>query len=192
MDAYLDNPAHLSRWLEEIMRQESVYPENYVKLRSFENHDQDRLRHKVRDDNHFRNMLAMSFFVKGATMVYAGMEHMASHKPDLFTDDKVKWDDSRSVSSLINTLSKLKKKTALVKGVFDQLPQDKAAVFRYRLDDEVLVGIFNLESATGIMTGLKDGTYPDLLGSGDVRVMDGYVSGINEPVVLAARKDDIQ
>jgi cyclomaltodextrinase / maltogenic alpha-amylase / neopullulanase len=191
MDAYLKDPAHLPRWLEEIMRQESVYPENYVKLRSFENHDQDRLRHKVKDDCHFKNMLAMSFFIKGATMVYAGMEHMSSHKPDLFTDDKVKWDASRSISPLIKTLSKLKKETALVKGVFEHLPQDNAAVFRYRLDDEVVVGVFNLEGASGITTGLKDGIYRDILGSGDVRVMDGHLAGINVPVVLAARKDDM-
>jgi len=52
MNEYLKDSKKLSRWLEEIARQEIIYPENYIKLRSFENHDQERLRSKVRNHAH--------------------------------------------------------------------------------------------------------------------------------------------
>ncbi|TNF07976.1 MAG: alpha-amylase, partial [Bacillota bacterium] len=42
MNEYLKDGKKLSRWIEEIERQEVIYPKNYVKLRSFENHDQQR------------------------------------------------------------------------------------------------------------------------------------------------------
>ncbi len=190
MDHYLRDPGHLSRWLEEIIRQESVYPKNYVKLRGFENHDQARLMSKVRDDKHFKQMLALQFFIKGTPMVYAGMEHMVDHRPDLFEDDKVPWNEAQSVESLIHKLSTMKKQPIFAKGVFNHIQHDQAAIFTYDFEETYLIGIFNLEHAETITLNLKDGQYQNLLTGQEITIKDSILNPLNEPLILIARQGD--
>src|SRR5690606_30545038 len=89
MTAYLEDPSKLSTCLSEIERQDVSYPRNYVKLRSFENHDQKRLRSKVRDETHFIQMISLNFFLKESAFIYAGEEHQVDKEPSLFEDDLV-------------------------------------------------------------------------------------------------------
>ncbi|OHE30197.1 MAG: alpha-amylase, partial [Tenericutes bacterium GWC2_39_45] len=109
MNEYLKNPNKLSRWLEEIARQDVIYPNNYIKLRSFENHDQERLRSKVRDHAHFMQMMALMFFLKGPAFIYAGQEHEIFEKPSLFEIDLIPWNSENSIEVFIKRLSSLKK-----------------------------------------------------------------------------------
>ena len=51
MDDYLKGRDTLKRYLFELWRQEATYPKNFVKLRSFENHDQDRIAQLVDNKN---------------------------------------------------------------------------------------------------------------------------------------------
>ena len=106
---YLKDPNKLNHLMKEVYRQEMVYPKNYVKLRSFENHDQERLRSKTRNDQHFNMMVSLSFFLKGASFIYAGQEHMVLKKPDLFEDDIIVWNKNHSIEPLIRKLTKIKK-----------------------------------------------------------------------------------
>ena len=109
MDDYLYNKESLKHWLRAIIEQESIYPKNYVKLRSFENHDQERIAKKAKDQKQLVHLTAMQFFIKGMPMVYNGQEHLIKHRPDLFEHDLIKWDSSNSIEHIITKLNKIKK-----------------------------------------------------------------------------------
>ena len=74
-EAYLENKGTLNRYLEEILRQEEIYSENYIKLRNLENHDFGRFTKMVDNDPlKVDNWTAQMFFNKGCAMIYGGQE----------------------------------------------------------------------------------------------------------------------
>ncbi|MFP4187648.1 MAG: alpha-amylase family glycosyl hydrolase [Acholeplasmataceae bacterium] len=177
-----------TRWLEEIERQEAIYPKNYVKLRSFENHDQPRLRSRVKDDDQFVNMLALNFFIRGAPLIYAGMEHGIAHRPDLFNDDVIAWDPSHSFEPLIRRLSDIKKKDILREGSYHSRVSHGVVVIDYVLEHELLIGIFNLSGQQEIDLALKDGRYMNRLDERMITVNDGRASLSRGPVIIDTTK----
>ena len=192
MDHYLQGKNSLKKWLEEVFRQETVYPKNYVKLRSFENHDQQRLRAKTKDDHQFIEMVALSFFLKGAAFIYAGQEHMIDHRPTLFEDDLVLWQKDRSIEPLIRKLTKIKKDVIFKEGNFYMHEHEKAAVFAYTYKKDALIGIFNVDDVHEIPVPLLDGAYVNLVNGHDVIIKSGKVSGVQEPIIIKTNKGNYQ
>lgn len=192
MGDYLKDPHKLSRWLEEIFRQEVVYPKNYIKLRSFENHDQVRLRSIVRDSNHFKQMLALNFFIKGPAMIYAGMEHGISHRPDLFELDLVPWNKKNSYETYIERLAKLKKQPLFIDGNFHMHHTKEVAVLSYTYQNQFMVGIFNLEHEVSVNVPLIDGNYTNFIDESNVIVKDGKVQLTDQPIIIDTTKEHIK
>ena len=64
---YLSDKGNLNRWLEAIVKQESIYSNNYVKLRNLENHDQDRIASYFSADK-LLQINAFLFLLKGISM----------------------------------------------------------------------------------------------------------------------------
>ena len=95
--AYLAGKGTLAAYAEAIERQEYIYPENFVKLRFLENHDQTRAAFLIPDENALVNWTAFSFFQKGLTLVYAGQEYGAEHTPSLFDKDDVLSEDENDI-----------------------------------------------------------------------------------------------
>jgi hypothetical protein len=189
MDDYLlkDNKK-LSRWLEEIYHQEMIYPKNYIKLRNFENHDQKRLRSKVRDHHHFINMLTMMFFIKGTAFIYAGMEHEIDHYPDLFENDLVPWQKEKSLEDYIKILTHMKKDPMFTYGNFHLENHQEIAVFSYDYKDQYLLGIFNLENRSDIEVMLKDGIYQNILNQEDIVVKHGKIELNHKPMIIRTNR----
>jgi len=189
MDDYLlkDNKK-LSRWLEEIYHQEMIYPKNYIKLRNFENHDQKRLRSKVRDHHHFINMLTMMFFIKGTAFIYAGMEHEIDHYPDLFENDLVPWQKEKSLEDYIKILTHMKKDPMFTHGNFHLENHQEIAVFSYDYNDQYLLGIFNLENRSDIEVMLKDGIYQNILNQEDIVVKHGKIELNHKPMIIRTNR----
>ena len=65
MKAYLDGSGSLEAYAGALNRQEYTFPDNYVKLRFLENHDQPRARFLIPDENRLRAWTAFLFFQKG-------------------------------------------------------------------------------------------------------------------------------
>ncbi|MGE4320664.1 MAG: alpha-amylase family glycosyl hydrolase [Acholeplasmataceae bacterium] len=185
---YLDDPSLLNEWIEAIKRQETMYPRNYIKLRSFENHDQKRLRFRTRDEAHFIQMLTFQFFLKGPSFIYNGMEHQATHEPSLFDDDLIIWDESKSVEPLIKKLITLKKDALFRDGHFNIENQNGAILVTYEKDDEYLLGIFNLEDQPSIKLDLKDGVYANIFNQKPIEVKQGKVILDHEPMMIRTKK----
>jgi glycosidase len=189
MNAYLKDGSKLSRWMDEIERQEVIYPKNYVKLRSFENHDQERLRSKVRDHDHFMNMNALMFFLKGSAFIYNGQEHEIDHRPNLFEIDVIPWNQKKSIESDFKKLAELKKNPLFTYGNFNIHHKHEVVVISYTYHQACAIGIFNLEEALSVEVPLKDGKYLNHLSQQHFIVKHGKIELKNEPIVILTTKD---
>ena len=107
-DRYLREEAPLSLWLEALNLQEAAYPDNYIKMRCLENHDQPRIASLVRDEKALRNLTAMLFFLKGSTLLYAGQEYRNRHLPSLF-EKEVFPRDGRDISAQLRRLGEIRR-----------------------------------------------------------------------------------
>jgi len=192
MNEYLKDPKKLSRWIEEIARQDMIYPENYIKLRSFENHDQERLRSKVKNHAHFMQMMALMFFLKGPAFIYAGQEHEISQKPSLFENDLIPWNSDHSIETFIKRLSSLKKQLIFAKGNFNLHHSMDAVVISYAYQNQFLVGIFNLEGLTSVEVPLIDGNYTNFINDEDIVVEHGKIEINNQPIIIDTLKEHIK
>jgi len=190
MNDYLADPKKLSRWLEEIYHQEYVYPKNYIKLRSFENHDQPRLRSKVRDHVHFMQMITLMFFVKGSPFIYAGQEHEIDHAPNLFEDDLIKWQPKDSIEADLKVLANLKKHKIFIDGIYEMHHSVDVAVLSYVYEKQFLLGIFNLENLKQVEVPLIDGDYLNILNNEMIHVTHGTIELDHQPVIINTTKDD--
>lgn len=144
---YFKNGTGIEKWAELLMRQESIYPENYVKLRFLENHDQERIGKYLKTDSQFRNLHALLFFLKGTQMIYNGQECGAYKRPDLFELDPIDWStyNKAGIAEIISKMNALKKNLHYLNGVMNiEVLNPDCLLFRYDLKDRSVIGIFNL------------------------------------------------
>ncbi|MGN0286872.1 MAG: alpha-amylase family glycosyl hydrolase [Atopobiaceae bacterium] len=90
-ERYLKGEVPLSTWLDLMDFQESVYPDNYDKLRFLENHDLPRIASRAGGPRRLRNLTAMLYLLNGTTLIYAGQEVSATRQPSLFDKDTIDW-----------------------------------------------------------------------------------------------------
>ena len=189
----------LETYLERKRAQENIYPDNYVKARFLENHDNPRAKKMIPNDLILDNWTAFSFFEKGAILIYAGQEAKDIHCPSLFEIDKVNWsglDDQ--YAALIKTLSRLKKDSIFAHGRYKIHNCRKMDVIlaTYVHEDEVLYGIFNIGQKVGEidlhvsdrsyldLSPLKDGCYKDEISGSHLSIRSGKLELSDQPVIF--------
>ena len=178
----------LADYARDVDRQEFIYPDNYVKLRFLENHDQPRAAFLLPDERALENWTAFSFFQKGAALVYAGQEAGCVHLPSLFDRDPVDW-SGPDRSESIRRLCGLKKHPLFADSTYhaDALPGDFLRA-SHRGRDRQLVGVFSTKGAAGpVPVDAPDGAYEDLLDGSTVEVKYGLVSSRGKPIVFEAQ-----
>ncbi len=185
-EKYLKHEGTFKRYLEELIRQEEVYPDNYVKMRNLENHDFGRFAPMVNND-YFKiiNWTALMFFSKGATLMYAGGEYCDNNLPSLFDLDKVNW-DGKDISSLVAKLAHLTKDKIFSYGNYDIHLTDKDVYYgEYKLDNKHVVGIFNIGQENGALDlKIKDGIYMNLLTNKDFLIKNQKIILQSEPILF--------
>ena len=143
---YLKGTSSLQKWADDLMRQESIYPKNYVKLKYLENHDFNRAASYCANDIILRNATAMLYFLKGIQFIYNGQECGVANRPDLFEYDVIDWSNYNraSIATIMKTLGKLKKKYEYVNGIMDVtcLSNDILKI-TYQKGEKLFIGIFN-------------------------------------------------
>lgn len=183
---YLKGSGTLNQYLKEILRQEEIYPKNYVKMRNLENHDFGRFAKFVNADPiKIDNWTGFVFFEKGSVMMYAGEEFSETHQPSLFEKEDVLW-TGRDLSDLVKKLAKIKKMDHLTYGVFDIHLQDKEVIVAsYTYQNETIVGIFNVGDDQGtIQVPVEDGEYSNVLDNTIVKVSNQTVELTKRPVIF--------
>ena len=184
---YLQGKMPLSFYLRELEYQEGTYPDNYVKLRFLENHDQERIAHYFHDKQSVLNYTVFLFMLKGTTLIYAGQEAMLSHRPDIFEQDIVDFQAGEDISGFISTCAGLKKQLLKTDGIYRLIPNDEqnVAVISCKINQESVVGIFSLKNSHGSAdVYLKDGSYENLLTNEEIRVVNGKLPCDKMPVLV--------
>ena len=185
---YLSGKLPLSAYADEINRQEYVYPDNYVKLRFLENHDQTRAHFLIPDEKALRNFTAFSFFQKGCAFVYAGQEYGVSHLPSLFDRDTVPMQPENGVdlSGFICRLAAMKKEPVFTDSVYQVAAQpDDVLTAVHTHGDQKAVGVFSLKGkACHTAVDLPDGVYTEYLSGKKIEVFRGSVNCSGEPMIF--------
>ncbi len=185
----LNGEISLEEYLNKVTQQETIYPDNYSKLRCLENHDRPRAAARFPEDEVLCNWTAWNYFAKGTTMLYAGQEACDPHHPSLFDRDAANFDTGKDISELLTKLAEIKKNPVFAEGGFSAtvIGQKKDIILaKWEQGDKVsAIGIF---STTGRKESLKldldDGTYSNAL---DGEILDLYEKTFvysGKPVIL--------
>ena len=188
LKGYLGGYDPLEAWLERMNAQEYVYPDNYVKLRFLENHDNSRARFLIPDDRALRSWTSFLFFQKGMTLLYAGQERGARHLPMLFEKDPVDWSAGEDMSALFRSLSDMKRDPVFTLGTFHAEVRNGAIHAERRLGDRRIIGVFPLNGRPGLVpVEAGEGRYVDLVTGASAEVHRGRLSHDGQAVVIEAR-----
>ncbi len=183
--------APLSQWTDLLEFQEAAYPANCNKLRFLENHDQPRIASLVSDETALANYTAMLFFLKGATLLYAGQEWADTHRPSLFEREPIDRATGRDLTPLLQTLAQIKHEALAPDDVFFARAMDKTGVaVMTRVNREARkVGIFSLQGrAVSVeLPDVPDGSYVNLVDGTRVTVLAGALRCDGKPVIFAAK-----
>ena len=185
---YLEGKRPLSAYAEAVTRQESTFPENYVKLRYLENHDVPRAAQVIGDDTAMLNWLAFLYFQKGMTLLYGGQEVGAVHRPGLFDKDDVIWKTGIDHSDLMRRLYEIKQDPLFADSTYSVTAAPREIlVARHEKGNQRLVGVFSVQGNSSLVeVALPDGQYENLLTGDAVEICNGRVSIIGTPIILKA------
>ena len=184
--AYAQGRIPLSEYLAAIVRQESTFPADYVKLRNTENHDRPRTAELFPDPVVRENWLAWNFFQKGIALLYCGQEWAADHTPTLFDPDPVCREGQPMHEALLKALIAMKKDPLFADGVYsiEARPND-VIVGTWTLQNRKAVGVFSMKGKpVRTEVPLADGTYRNLLSGERCAVTSGILSASGRPIVL--------
>lgn len=184
--AYIDGTIPLSAYVDALVKQESTYPANYVKLRCTENHDRPRTAALFPDPAAQRNWIAWTFFQKGMPMLYCGQEWAAVRTPSLFDPDPVARVGTPVHEALLKTLIAMKKDPLFNDGIYSiEAQANDAVVASWTKNGRAAIGVFSLKGRpVRARVPLADGAYRELLSGREAGVKNGAVASDGEPLIF--------
>ena len=188
---YLKGTNNLSYYVDRLVFQEGIYPENYIKLRFLENHDNPRAKELIENEEQLINWTAFQYFQKGTTLVYAGQETENTKCPSLFDKDLVNWNTGKDITKLMQKLYKIKKNNIFIDGAYSLFADadNQTIIGYYEKNGEKVVGVFNLKGIEGeIKVNLKDGEYINEIDNEKVIVKNGKIKMNKKPIILFTRE----
>ena len=184
--AYLNGRISLSEYVAALVRQESTYPADYVKLRFTENHDRPRTAALFPDPVTRENWIAWTFFQKGMPMLYCGQEWAADHTPSLFDADPVLREGEPMHAALLKTLIAMKKDPLFSDGVYSlEARENDVIVSEWTQKSHSAIGVFSMRGKpASVSVSLPDGAYSDLLSGTEYRVQNGTIASFGRPLIF--------
>lgn len=184
---YLRGECPLSTYAEHVNMQEYIYPDNYVKLRYLENHDQDRAKAIIEDQDALMNWTAFIYFQKGMTLIYGGQETENDKVPSLFDKDPVLWNTGYDISDYLSSLYEFKKNPLLKNSSYSlkAFDEEDIIVGTHTKGDKKLVGVFSFKGTkAAVDVDLEDGVYKNIITKEDVKVENGKVHSDGAPIII--------
>ena len=185
---YFSGKNSLKQYIDRVAIQESIYPDNYVKLRFLENHDQPRAKSLIPDEETLKIWTGFLYFQKGCALLNAGQEAQLVNTPSLFSIDKINLDSiNQDFVKLLKTLSEIKKKEIMAKGFYEICTaEDKDVILAsYKMGNEKLIGIFNVGMEQGeVSVDAAQGEYINLVDGTMVTVKKGKVVLKNNIIIF--------
>ena len=185
-ERYLRGEAPLSAWIDMLNFQEGVYPANYNKLRFLENHDQPRIASLLKSPEELACFTALLFFLKGATLLYAGQEWADTHQPSLFERELIDRETGCDLSPLLRRLADIKHAHFHGDDAFWGAADDEKEIAV--LLHGSCFGVFPLRGKSGeVAVDAPDGCYENLLGGEPVSVSGGRLLCAGRPLIFDTR-----
>ncbi len=188
-DHWLEGTAPLSHYLDLIDFQESVYPRGFNKLRYLENHDIPRIAGRLERGLSLENLTAFLYFLKGATLIYAGQEVASDHTVTLFDRDPVVWDTGSDLSPLMAQLAQIKREVLGCEDFFSSRADDAHDIAVLMREGEWgrAFGVFSLRGEKAEVTvDVPDGSYTNLIDALPVEVRSGTLVTDGKPLIILA------
>lgn len=188
-DTWVAGHAPLSHYLDLVSFQETVYPRGFNKMRYLENHDLPRIASRLGRGLDLVNLTAFIYFLKGATLVYAGEEAGSAHTVGLFDKDPVVWDDGIDLAPLMTRLAQIKHEVFGCDDFFSATTLDgyDIAVLTREGDWGRAIGVFSLSGQVAeVQLDVEDGTYINLIDAKPIEVKGGIVSSDGAPFIFLA------
>ncbi len=188
-----DKNYYPSDYAKRLFIQKNTYPENAVKLRFLENHDNARAAKIIPDFYELVNYTAMMFFEKGAALVYAGQELMEEKTPSLFEKDTMNLnlnDKRANFYEYFKKLISIKKETIFRDGFFYVAKCEDKNAFHcyYKHNDSIMDGVFNLRSnVKSITVDIPDGEYTNMINNNKFQIKNGKIKKEHLPAFFARK-----
>ena len=187
-DRYLKGETNLSNYIDALNFQECLYPDNYIKMRCLENHDQPRIASFIKDEKALVNFTAFLYFLKGTTLIYAGQEYGNEHTPSLFEKDPIDRKTGKDISPLLDKLARIKKDVLSAEDYFKGAADDINHIAILERDDnhKKKLGVFSLKGLSAdVKVDFPDGTYVNHMDGEIVRVSGGVLRFSGSPMILS-------
>ncbi len=166
--------------------QETIYPDNYVKLRFLENHDRPRAHQLIADENELKVWTAFMYFQKGMPLIYNGQEVGCTHLPTLFDKDTVDWEVKTDLTPLMQRLYAIRKDEIFADSDYTvSAPGTGVLTAMHKTKDSKILGVFPVKCNNALVrVDIPDGTYTDLISGNTVEVHFGMLGVKNEAVII--------
>ncbi len=166
--------------------QETIYPDNYVKLRFLENHDRPRAHQLIADENELKVWTAFMYFQKGMPLVYNGQEVGEKHLPSLFDKDTVDWEKKTDLTPLMQKLYAVRKDEVFTDSDYTvNVPCEGVLTAMHKNKECKILGVFPVKCSSALVrVDVPDGTYTDLLSGSKMEVKFGMLGVNNEAVII--------
>lgn len=190
---YLEGRTSLAEYADRVNQQEAIYPDNYVKLRYLENHDNARAKFIIPNEINLINWTAFIYFQKGMTLLYAGQERECEHLPSLFDHDIIIWKTSKDLTNFLASLYQIKKHPLLRDSRYEvrALPHDMLYAVHSR-GSHRLIGVFSVKGAYSLLpVDAPDGKYVNLIDRSAVEVHSGKMNCRGYPIIFEACERDV-
>lgn len=189
-DRYLKGECALSNYMDVMNFQEGLYPDNYIKMRFLENHDQPRICQFVKDEAALENLTAFLYFLKGSTLLYAGQEFCCDHTPSLF-EKEVFPRTGRDISAQLAQLNRMKKEILSCSDIIQCSADDAHDIAMLLRSDTKIrkLGIFSLKGKPAeIPVPFPDGSYINHLDGSALTVANGILRCAGKPIVITCEE----
>ena len=183
----LSGKASLAEYCDAVNRQEYIYPDNFVKLRFLENHDQPRAAFLIPDDKARRNWTAFTYFQKGMVLIYAGQEYGIDHLPSLFDKDPVPFASAvKDERAFLKRLADIKRHEVFTDSVYRVEAVDNSwLVAKHTSKTSQALGVFAVKDSTGwVAVDFEDGVYTNLIDGTQVNVFRGGIQSFGESIII--------
>lgn len=178
----------LAQYAAAVTDQDITYPDNYLKLRFLENHDQPRAHQLIADPEQLVAWTAFQFFQKGMPLIYNGQEVGAAHLPSLFDKDPIFWDTGMDLTPLMQKMAKIRRSPIFADSQYAvTAPTEDVLLAVYTSREGTYVGLFPVGGRGALVeVDVPDGTYRDDFSGGIAEVHFGKVSCGKKPVIFKA------
>lgn len=185
-NGYLLGKNSLDVYAQHINQQEYMYPDNYVKLRFLENHDQSRIAYMQRNENIIWNLTAFNYFQKGMAFLYNGQEVLADHNITLFDKDPIQWNTGKDISKGLKVLADIKKKDIFTDSSYTVWTEKEHILCAtHENKKHKMLGIFNLKDTEELISiDVEDGIYVNLIDHKPIEINRNKVVSTKDPIIL--------